>query len=292
MALQTALGRALYRAPGALRHVVPHALREGLRRRIGPFAPWEAGFDQIPPAPRAGEVARAPDFVGIGVQKAGTTWWFELISAHPDVFHRPGVHKERHYFAQYATEAFGPQAVRYYHDWFARPEGLKAGEWTPDYFHQPWVPALLAQVAPEARLLLMVRDPIDRFLSGLAHGGLPAQSQPGLVLSDAVARGFYASALRLWMTHFHRGRILVLQYERCVADPTGQLDATYRFLELEDGFRPANLRAPQSPTFGDKAALAPDARRRLVELYGDDVRRLAELVPDLDLSLWSNFGAR
>ncbi len=47
---------------------------------------------------------------------------------------------------------------------------------------------------------------------------------------------------------------------------------------------------PPSPTRGPKVALEPDARRRLVELYAPDVAELAELVPELDLGLWPNFG--
>ena len=50
---------------------------------------------------------------------------------------------------------------------------------------------------------------------------------------DAIARGFYDDALRRWIAYFPPEQILVLQYERCVADPTGQLARTYRFLGLE-----------------------------------------------------------
>ena len=91
------------------------------------------------PPPGPGEVAGPPSFVGIGVQKAGTTWWFGLLAAHPGVFHRKTNHKERHYFTRYATEPFAAGDIEGYHAWFSRPGNTISGEWTPDYLWQPWV---------------------------------------------------------------------------------------------------------------------------------------------------------
>ena len=56
---------------------------------LGRYAPWEERFDFTPPAPGPAEEVGAPDFVGIGVQKAGTTWWYTLMLSHPDVSLRP-----------------------------------------------------------------------------------------------------------------------------------------------------------------------------------------------------------
>ena len=292
---RSALGAALHRAPEAVRRLVPRALRDDLRRRVGPFAPWEAGFGRRAPAPGPGERTGPPDFVGIGVQKAGTTWWFGLVVAHPDAHHPATLHKERHYFAPFATHAFGEAERLGYHAWFPRPEGKVTGEWTPDYVYQRWVPPLLERAAPGARLLVVLRDPVERLVSGLAHSDLRPGSHLGTVSAEAVDRGFYAAALAPWAPAIDAGRVLVLQYERCVADPGAELARTYRFLGLDDGFRPRRLSEPASPTHKehkDKVALDPDARRRLVELYRPDVERLVALVPDLDLALWPGFGTR
>ncbi len=291
VAVRTAFGRALYRVPARVRGVLPAAMRDAIRRRSGPFAPWESGFDTPPPSLHPGERTGPPDFVGIGVQKAGTTWWFRLLVAHPEVYHRPELHKERHYFARFATEPFGPEDIGRYAAWFPRTAGTITGEWTPDYLYQAWVPPLLATAAPRARLLLLVRDPVERFASGLAHDRAAPASHAGSLAAEAVDRGFYAAALRRWSARFDAARMLVLQYERCVADPEGELERTYRFLGIDPAFRPSSLRRPESPTKGTKPGLDHDTRRRLVELYADDVAELATLVPALDLSLWENFGA-
>ncbi|HEX7442670.1 MAG TPA: hypothetical protein VF320_02220, partial [Acidimicrobiales bacterium] len=97
-------------ARAAFRNLSPRT-RSAVLRRFGFFAPWEGGFDLSPPALAPGERPGAPDFVGIGAQKAGTSWWYELIVDHPQVFARPDIHKERHFFSHFGTTPFGPPEV-------------------------------------------------------------------------------------------------------------------------------------------------------------------------------------
>ena len=219
---------------------LPAPARRSILHALGKYAPWEDAFDPTPPRAEPGEVTGPPDFVGIGVQKAGTTWWYDAVCAHPDVFSRADIHKERHFFGRYATRPFGPQECSLYHEWFPRPSGRLTGEWTPDYIHLPWVPALLARAAPRTRLLVLLRDPVDRFRSGLAHRRRDRGRLTVEAWQDGIERGFYDQALHRWFAYFPREQILVLQYEHCVADPTGQLARTYRFLGLEP-FVPAAL---------------------------------------------------
>ena len=225
--------------------------------------------------------------MGIGAQKAGTTWWFDAICAHPNVFSRPDIHKERHFFGRYAIRQFGAAECSLYHNWFPRPSGSITGEWTPDYMHYPWVPALLAQAAPRTRVLALVRDPVERFRSGLAHHRRHRGKVTVETYQDALTRGFYHDALSRWTRYFPQAQILVLQYERCIADPIGQLARTYRFLELEPfahggiGTRVnVTARAPD---------LAADVQPRLADLYEPDVRSLFRQFPELDRALWPHF---
>ena len=134
----------------------PPAARRSILHALGKYAPWEDGFNAAAPELGPNEVTGPPDFVGIGTQKAGTTWWFDAICAHPDVYSRNDIHKERHFFDRYAVRQFGPAERSLYHDWFPRPSGSLTGEWTPDYLHYRWVPALLAQAAPRTRLVVLL----------------------------------------------------------------------------------------------------------------------------------------
>jgi hypothetical protein len=266
---------------------LPPSARLAVLHARGRYAPWEEGFDFTPPALGPGEVAGPPDFVGIGVQKAGTTWWHELIVAHPQVSGRPDLHKERHYFDRFAVAPFGPADAKDYLGWFPRRPGMVAGEWTPDYVHLPWVPPLLAQAAPEARLIVLVRDPVERLRSGLSHHRTHRGRVTADVWADGIERGFYDRQLVGWTTVFPPERFLVLQYERCVADPAAELARTYRFLEL-DPFVPDGLDRRVSAT-RDQAPLPDDVRARLVDLYTPDVTAFVKNQPEFELDRWPNF---
>jgi hypothetical protein len=267
--------------------LLPSGARRHVLHRLGRYAPWEPEFDFTPPPLDPGEEAGPPDFVGIGVQKAGTTWWYQLVLTHAQVFSRPDIHKERHYLDRFGAEPFEPSDIDRYAGWFPRRPGTSTGEWTPDYFTYPWVPPLLKRAAPDTRLLLLLRDPVERFRSGLAHRRRMGESVGPASIADALQRGFYNRALDDWLAHFDQQQILVLQYERCAVDPVGQLRSTFRFLGLPD-VQPTALEKPQ-PAVAKTGGLEPDVRKRLVTIYEPDVAALAERLPDLDLTLWSNF---
>ena len=277
-----------------LRHVaapvfakLPPIARRSILHAFGKYAPWEDGFNPTPPQAGRDEITGPPDFVGIGVQKAGTTWWFDAIGAHPGVYSRPDIHKERHFFGRYAVRSFGPVECSLYHDWFPRPSGLLTGEWTPDYIHCHWVPALLAKAAPQTRLLALLRDPVERFRSGLAHQRRDRGRLTVEAYQDAVARGLYHDGLLRWTAYFPPEQILLLQYERCLADPAGELDRTYAFLGLDPFVHEGIGR--RINTTARSIDLEADVRRRLVDLYEPDVRALSREFPSLDLRLWPNF---
>ena len=192
---------------------------------------------------RPGEVTGPPDFVGIGAQKAGTTWWYQLILSHPDVTSRPELHKERHFLDRFGAVPFGTEDIDRYHGWFPHAAGTLTGEWTPDYMTFSWAPELLKRAAPKARLLVLLRDPVERFRSGLGHQRRMGTPDGADMTTDAVQRGFYHRALSGWLECFDRDQLLILQYERCTADPVGQLQSTFRFLGLP-AFTPPHLMTP------------------------------------------------
>ena len=267
---------------------LPPSIRLPLLHRLGRYAPWEVGFDFRPPAAGPGETIGPPDFVGIGVQKAGTTWWNDLINTHPAVYSRPDLHKERHFFDRFGAAPFRPSDADDYHGWFPRPTGSITGEWTPDYFSSPWVPPLLQRSAPDARLLLLLRDPVDRYLSGVAHHRRTEGAVGPFVTADAIQRGFYHRALGDWTGHVPPSRLLVLQFERCVVDTAGQLRATFEFLGLPDHPPPPSVVGTETPV-PTRSGPDDDLRRRLVSIYESDVLALAARHPGIDLALWPNF---
>ncbi len=291
MGLRRRAAEALRDLPAGWHESVPPALRRALRHRLDRYYAWELGYDHHrTPELEPGEVNGPPDFVGIGVQKAGTSWWNRLITDHPHVSDRRSIHKERHFFARFGADHFGAADVADYQHWFPRVVGTITGEWTPDYFYYPWVPPLLAEAAPDAKLILILRDPVERFRSGLAHQIRNGADHVGSTQAEAIGRSLYADALCRWQRCFPPERILIMQYEACVAQPAAQLQATYTYLGLDPEFEPPDLRALLNRTVEQKVGLPADALARLEELFVTDIAEVARLVPALDLSLWPSAG--
>jgi hypothetical protein len=244
-------------------------------------ARWARQRSAPPRCPRGWRV-QPPDFVGVGTQKSGTTWWYRLLAHHPGVATK-GHPKELDYFG--APDG-APRRQAEYECWFPRPPGALAGEWTPGYMADPAIAPRLAAVAPSARLLVMVRDPVERYVSALTM--FDGHGDPEKEAHHAV-RGNYAEGLERLFRSFAPEQVLVLQYERCVLDMESELARTYRFLGLDDGFMPPLARRAVNVTLKPRVQLSAGERDDLVHRYEPDVMRLSQLVPELDLDLWPNF---
>jgi hypothetical protein len=157
-------------------------------------------------------------------------------------------------------------------DWWGSLVGVP---WSSDLIHDPWKVAALADA--DAHWLVMLCDPVVRFAADPVTGAVRASA------NASFQRGLYADLLlRLWRI-VPRERVLVLQQERCEIDPAGERARTLRFLELDIEPAPA---ASEPPSSEPATSLRDDQRRALARAYVAENRRLAALVPDLDLGLW------
>ena len=178
-------------------------------------------------------------------------------------------------------------ADRYY-SFFPRPRGQVAGEWSPDYMLHYWAPALLRRLAPDSRLLVLVRDPVERYLSAMAYHRARGAPDHHVVAADAFAGGLYATHLRRWRAVFPPEQLLVLQSEACAADPAAELRRTYEFLGIDATFTPPDLDAVVHRGRGEKPPIDEERRAALVAAYTPDVAALAEEY-DVDVARWTNF---
>ena len=249
-----------------------------------------------------------PDYVIIGAAKCGTTSLFRYLHAHPGI--QASAVKEVHFVDSERNFARGE---RWYRSWFpaerelvreGRAQGIDralSGEATPNYLAHPDAPVRLHSVVPDARLIVLLRNPVDRAWSQYRwrrrHGDEP------LSFADAVAaeperlpagfammrepaartrflqasyltRGRYAEQLRLWLDHYDRAQVLLLRSEDLFDDPAAVYHRTCAFLGLAPGGSP-DLAARNT---GDEVEeMDPALRRRLEDQFAEPNRELAEL---------------
>jgi hypothetical protein len=177
-----------------------------------------------------------PTFLGIGVLRGGTTWLHELLTSHPDVY-VPTRRKEIFFFDLYYE-----RGLEWYEGFFppeAEASRYRAvGEITPTYIYRSYGPGRIASVPSITKLILMLRNPLDRVYSHyglLLKNGQYSGSFEGFLSDrpDMIQNGFYSQHLHNYYRHFDRDQILVLIYERATADIPKTKETLARFLGVE-----------------------------------------------------------
>ncbi len=248
-----------------------------------------------------------PAFIGVGAAKSGTTWWFDLICSHPEVVRPQGEIKQASFFNRFRDE-IPEQELEAYRALFHAEDGKVSGEWTPSYMYDKHSIDLIARYFPGAKLIVLLRNPIDRFVSGLnwhlvSSGPIKVESLEEYLASDychwwphnygdALARSLYWYQLQRIAQLFDRDQVLVLQMEKCMADTTSELKRTYKFLELNDDYLPqsVDIKAKNNVSrYVHRALEDPQQRACLARLLWDDTLKLARDWPEIDISYWPDF---
>jgi hypothetical protein len=159
-----------------------------------------------------------PDFIIIGAERSGTTFLYQLLAQHPDV--EQAVRKELNYFDKHFDKGIG-----WYRSQF--PPRLKyeqrfiTGEATPTYLFHPVAPERMAGVVPQARLIALLRNPVDRAYSHyhmmLRNTHLTLTFDEAIEAKDyrgrLLERGIYVDHLLRWSKYFNKEQVLVLKSE-------------------------------------------------------------------------------
>ena len=207
----------------------------------------------------AAQASAGADVLILGAPKCGTTSLAAYLAAHADVWVHPL--KELHFFDNHWS-----RGEAWYRAQFPplRQEGcLLRLEATPDYLQHPETPSRVAGLLPAARLIVVLREPLDRALSWLghmqAHYGLTGTAEGHLLAEQAALQAMtpqarqgldwlhpnaltgslYADQLQRWRAAFPAHQLLVLRFEDLVADPETVLQRVLRFLELDAAGLPA-----------------------------------------------------
>ena len=238
---------------------------------------------------------RRVDFIVVGAQKAGTTALFDHLADDPAIG-LPDA-KELHFFDDEARDWSAPDYADYHarFDWSAP---AIRGEATPIYIYWPGALERIRAYHPAIRLVLMLRDPVERAWSHWRmersrgaetqdFGWCIRQGRRRLFDSEPwghhreysyVERGYYGAQVEHLLSLFPRDQLLVLQAEALRADPTAVLRRLSHFL----GAPPPPPAAPRIVHAGVEMGGPPrEEADFLSALYRRDQERLVALIGDL-----------
>lgn len=180
----------------------------------------------------------------IGAQKAGTSWLFRCLQEHPAICATPG--KELHFFSDRYDGT--PSGLHSYEECFStcadRPIWFEA---STSYLSSEAVPERIAKHYPDARLIAILRDPVDRAFSHYLHLRSKEPQYTATFLEalaekpQLVTNGKYGSHLARYRQHFDPQQILVIDYRDLERTPQAVIDAVCTHLGI-DSITPSTLR--------------------------------------------------
>jgi hypothetical protein len=247
--------------------------------------------EKIAAAQRRAIEGPLPDFVVLGTQKGGTSYFYSLLTEHPLV--RRAAAKELHFFDNKFAEGVG-----WYRRCFSEGERVDGhrtitGEASPSYLFDPQVPERMARIVPEARLIALLRNPVDRAYShyqmevrrGKEGRSFEEATEEEMITIEGqgdtvdvphayLRRGLYAEQLERFSFFANRDRLLVVKSENLFTRRLEVLDRVLRFLRLP----------PFESTLASPAGMAtyepmdPDTRRRLEGFFAPHNERLYDLL--------------
>jgi len=179
-----------------------------------------------------------PTFLGIGVQRAGTTWLHTLLASHLDVY-MPTRRKEIRFFEKYYE-----RGLDWYATFFPPPEAagryLAIGEISTQYYDCEGCAQRIFSALPTSKLIIMLRHPVSRAYSQygfvIQRGNYRGSFQQFLTeRPSALEKGFYSRYLDQYLRYFDRSQILALLFEEIFADTPGAKVRIADFLNIDAG---------------------------------------------------------
>jgi len=187
------------------------------------------------------------NFIGLGVHKAGTTFIYEMLLQHPEVSFP--IQKEIRYFNRYLVEdpAFSQLNPKFDNnfEWYLSCFGKKStnhkfGEISPMYFCDPCAPQKIFDTAPNAKLFVVVRNPIDRTFSHFLMNTVKFKKSEYKIqdmLNPAykyIKYSLYGESLERYLMLFPRNQLMVIEHQELINNPIEVLKALCRHIGIDD----------------------------------------------------------
>jgi len=250
-----------------------------------------------------------PDFLIIGTQRGGTTALYHFIKTHPCIV--PATATEVHFFDKKFSQGAGwyrghfPTRIEKYYFEHLRRRALLTGEASSSYLFHPHAPRRVARTVPRVRLIVMLRNPVDRAYSQyfhaveLGHETLSFEEaiqseeertarEREKILQDEyyysstykhrsyLTRGIYVDQLQAWMELFPREQFLILKSEEFYANPAASIKRVLSFLKLPGMESLVNRKEYKQYNTTTYSKMDAALRKRLIEYFEPHNARLYE----------------
>ncbi len=222
------------------------------------------------------------DFVGIGAARCATTWLARCLGEHPSI-HLPR-RKELHYFDN--DFLFEPALRRLRRAFAGARPGQLRGEITPRYIISPPALERIARHCPGVRILVSLRDPVERAFSQFLYLRYNLKREPlrefheaigGPLRDEYIGRSRYAGPLQTVLGLFGSDRVHVVLYDDVAARPHEVLRGLYGFLGVDPGFVPPSA-ARHVNRSRERRAAPPDWWAALLRHFALGRTRTARLL--------------
>lgn len=230
----------------------------------------------------------------VGAQRSGSTYLYQLLDNHPQVMMAKPVRPEPKFFLD--PQLFAKGRTFYETTYFSSlpPETLWLGEKSTSYIESLPAARRIREFYPEARVLMILRDPVERAWSNyrftVKHGLEPLPFETALEaepdrLSESRfgtsvnpyayrQRGYYLHYIRDYLKVFDASQISILIFEEMIGD-VGNIQQLYHSLGLCDSFTPPGIE--EAVNAGEMMMAKPlAALRQLAAGYQESVRQLEE----------------
>jgi hypothetical protein len=251
-----------------------------------------------------------PSFIIGGAPRSGTTYLYNLLDHHPEIFLAKPRAPEPKFFLVDEVYARG---LDYYSERFFLDGAHVAirGEKSANYLESPIVPTRIARDLPSVKLIFILREPVERAFSNFlwsTRNGHETLSFAEAIDREAerensyaakvrfarpysyLSRGLYARLLQPYLKLFPREQIRIVLHDDIVSDPAGVALELMKFIGAKPVLPPIDIRERVN-TSRDRdetrdQLLAPDMRRKLRDFYVEPNRELAALL-GRDLVHWN-----
>ena len=235
-----------------------------------------------------------PNFLVIGVKKGGTTSIYNYLIQHPQIL--PAIKKEVDFWSFYFHR--GLDWYRSHFPAIPESENFLTGEASPSYFDSPDIPARLFHFFPKIKLIVLLRNPVDRAISNYYHevrsksesmtveevinsrleklikvsSSFSKQKDYWNYQGDYIASSVYVDWLKKWLTIFSREQLLILRSEDFYSDSETTMRQVFNFLDLPD------YQMPNYPKLnsGSYSFISESLREKLSDYFQPHNQRLEE----------------